>query len=457
VVSADSGTREIAASTVASQLSSATQMIAFMRLTLPRPRTLAVVVSTIQATADMVALAAMLVVAVAHTGPRIEAAVSVGAAGIVLLAGGLDWPAARHEIGNLLPVVGFLVAVLLLGEACRAEGLFDYLGGLLAATAAGNAQRLLMATFLVAAIVTAVLSLDATVVLLTPVVLQASRGSVLRSRPGVAATAHLANSASTLLPVSNLTNLLALSASGASFLGFAGLMAPVWLTTIVVEYVVMRVYFRDDLARRGRTVRGDSTLPRGAFGVVAATLAAFVVVSLVHVEEVWAATVGAFVLATYSLRQRRLSIREGRRSLNLTFALYVICLGLVVTALASAGLASLLRHVVPGSTGLCDLLAVAALGTLAANLVNNLPATLLLLPLVTPVGTVAVLALLIGVNVGSNLTYVGSLANLLWRRALSRDGHRPGGLDFHLLGLATTVPGVVCGVTVLWAWHRLIG
>jgi arsenical pump membrane protein len=74
-----------------------------------------------------------------------------------------------------------------------------------------------------------------------------------------------------------------------------------------------------------------------------------------------------------------------------------------------------------------------------------------------PVGTVAVLALLVGVNVGSNLTYVGSLANLLWRRALNRDGHHSGGLDFHLLGLATTLPCVVCDVTVLWAWHRLIG
>jgi arsenical pump membrane protein len=407
---------------------------------------------------DIAALVAMLVVAIAPAGLLVEAAVSVGTVALVLGLGGLDWSSARHEVSSLLPVVGFLMAILVIGEACRAEGLFDYLGNLLSRTAGGSPSRLLAATFVVAATVTAALSLDATVVLLTPVVVVAAREARLRARPSVTATAHLANTASTLLPVSNLTNLLAFSATGVSFLGFVALMAPVWVSTVVVEYVVLRWYFRRDLGQAGANTAGRSRpAPRTALALVAATLAAFVVAGSIHVDEVWAAAAGAAALVAASVHSRRLAPGDAWRAVNVTFALYVLCLGVVVTALADVGAASLLRRFVPGSDGLAALLAIAALGAVAANVLNNLPATLLLLPLVTPLGTVAVLALLIGVNVGSNLTYVGSLANLLWRRALARDGIRPTMLDFHTPGVASVVPCIATGVVVLWAWNHVIG
>ncbi len=92
-----------------------------------------------------------------------------------------------------------------------------------------------------------------------------------------------------------------------------------------------------------------------------------------------------------------------------------------------------------------------------ANLVNNLPATLLLVPLVAPLGVTAVLAALVGLNVGSGLTYPGSLANLLWRRTLVRHGELPSGRDFHLLAVLVTPPAVTAAVVVLWAWSRVLG
>ena len=101
-----------------------------------------------------------------------------------------------------------------------------------------------MLVFVAASITTAVLSLDATVVLLTPVILTTVRRLGVRGAPHVYATAHLSNSASLLLPVSNLTNLLAFHASGLTFIGFAGLMTAPWLVCIAVEYVVFRVFFR---------------------------------------------------------------------------------------------------------------------------------------------------------------------------------------------------------------------
>ena len=126
-----------------------------------------------------------------------------------------------HEAGRvsrLLPVVGFLAAVLVLARLCDDEGLFRAAGAAMARSNSGSQQRLLATVFVIAAATTAILSLDATVVLLTPVVLATARTLRVPARPHAYATAHLANSASLLLPVSNLTNLLAFGAAGLSFL-----------------------------------------------------------------------------------------------------------------------------------------------------------------------------------------------------------------------------------------------
>ena len=126
-------------------------------------------------------------------------------------------------------MVGFLAAVLVLAQLCDDEGLFRAAGAAMARATDGNTRRLLAKVFVIGAATTAVLSLDATVVLLTPVVLATTRALGCQPRPHAYATAHLANTASLLLPVSNLTNLLAFSAAGLSFLHFTALMAPPWL------------------------------------------------------------------------------------------------------------------------------------------------------------------------------------------------------------------------------------
>ena len=92
-----------------------------------------------------------------------------------------------------------------------------------------------------------------------------------------------------------------------------------------------------------------------------------------------------------------------------------------------------------------------------ANLINNLPAVLLLLPAAAAAGAGPVLAVLIGVNTGPNLTYVGSLATLLWRRVLRKHGEELPISEFLRLG-ATTVPLVLVAATLaLWLSLRLVG
>src|SRR5690349_4446230 len=154
-----------------------------------------------------------------------EAVAAVPAAALLIAADVVPLREAADEVRQLLPVVGFLAAVLVLAQLCDDQGLFRAAGAAMARSANDNTRRLLAQVFLIGAVTTAVLSLDATVVLLTPVVLATTRALWVPARPHAYATAHLANTASLLMPVSNLTNLLAFTAAGMSFLHFTAVMA----------------------------------------------------------------------------------------------------------------------------------------------------------------------------------------------------------------------------------------
>ena len=176
-----------------------------------------------------------------------EAVAAVPAAVILIAAGAIPAGAAGSEARQLGPVIGFLAAILVLAHLCDDDGLFRACGAWMARSSAGSPRRLLVQVFVIASLTTAVLSLDATVVLLTPVVFATAARLEVRARPHVYACTHLANSASLLLPVSNLTNLLAFAASGLAFGHFAALMVVPWLAAIGVEYVVFGRFFASDL------------------------------------------------------------------------------------------------------------------------------------------------------------------------------------------------------------------
>lgn len=409
------------------------------------------------------ALALVLVVVVlafALASPRglPEAVVAVPAAGLALLLGLVSPGAAGEEVVELGPTVAFLAAILLLGHLAGVEGVFAWLGARMAAAGRGSAPRLLGLTFAAASVTTAVLSLDATVVLLTPVVLATARLLAVRARPHVYACTHLANSASLVLPVSNLTNLLAFAASGLTFLSFAALMVAPWLVVIAVEYAALRWWFRTDLAATppAAAPAPDVAAPRFALAVLAATLAGFGLSSPSGIEPVWVAAAGALVLGARVLLARRARPVALLRAADPLFCLFVLALGVVVEAVTANGLGAALAAVVPSSSSLPGLLALAALAAVLANVVNNIPATLVLLSVLGDAPAPGlVLAVLIGVNIGPNLTYVGSLATLLWRRVLAGTEAAPTVREFTGLGLLTVPVGLVAAVVALWAGLQL--
>ncbi|WP_437344831.1 arsenic transporter [Streptomyces tubercidicus] len=412
--------------------------------------------------AESLSLAMLLVVlvcAVVRPFRLTEAVFAVPAALVVILAGAITPAHVRDEAARLGPVIGFLAAVLVLAKLCDDEGLFHACGTWMARWSAGRPGRLLGAVFALASAITAVLSLDATVVLLTPVVFATAAHMGARPTPHVYACSHLSNTASTLLPVSNLTNLLAFSASGLSFTRFGALMALPWLVAIGVEYLVFRRFFGAALrdVTPGPHPAEPPELPLFALLTVAGTLAGFLLTSALGIDPAWAAAAGALVMAVRALARRHTTPAAVVRAAALPFLAFVLALGIVVRAVVDNGLADALGHLLPDGTALPALLGSAALAAVLANVINNLPAVLVLVPLAAPSGPGAVLAVLLGVNIGPNLTYAGSLATLLWRRIVHHHEHDVDLRQFTTLGLLTVPASLALATVALWLSLHLIG
>ncbi len=279
----------------------------------PRPGLLSY--ASVSVAISLLVLVAALAAAVARR-PRMPGPAVAAAGALVLLAAGLVGAhQAGHAIRELAPTIGFLAALLVLADGCRREGLFDALGAVLAHRSRGDQRRLLALVFAAASAVTILLGLDATVVLLTPVVLVCAHRLRAQPRAPSYACVHLANSASLLLPVSNLTNLLAFRASGLSFARFGALMLLPTIWAVAVDWVALRrLAPRGDPAPATAATGPDAGHPKGvpgfALAVLALTLAGFLASSLLDVAPVWIATGGAVLITLPALRAPGRTARE---------------------------------------------------------------------------------------------------------------------------------------------------
>ncbi|MEW1953046.1 SLC13 family permease [Terrabacter sp. NPDC080008] len=317
-------------------------------------------------------------------------------------------------VERVTPILVFLVAITVVAEICDLSGLFDALAHRAARAARGRVVLLWLLIVGLAVACTILLSLDTTAVLLTPVAITVARQVRAPALPFAMTTLWLANTASLLLPVSNLTNLLALhpfQGLGVGTLGYIRLMALPAVTAILATVAVLWLLHRRDLRDRYSTPPPaephDRVLMQISGGVCVLLAPAFVV----GIQPALAALPAAVVLlaATYWRAPELLR----RIKLPWLTVIGICVLFVVVDTALRLGLEAWLRTVVGHGTSLADLLRVSGIGALTSNGINNLPAYLALEPTVTDAPH-RLAALLVGVNAGPIVTMWGSVATLLW-------------------------------------------
>ncbi|MCK2035389.1 arsenic transporter [Microbacterium sp. SSW1-49] len=346
---------------------------------------------------------------------------------------------------RITPVLGFVVAITIVAELARDAAVFDVLAQRLAQWGRGRVIALWASVVALAVVSTVFLSLDTTAVIVTPVVVVLAQSIGVSPLPFALATVWLANTASLALPVSNLTNLLAAPAIGDDPGAFLALSWAPTLVGVLIPVAILTVAHRRTLFGAYRVPPSgdpsDRVLFWGATGVLVVLLP---LLTLTH--DVWIpATAAALLLVgLFAVRRRhvlRLSLVPWQ-AIALAAALFV----LVETAHAN-GILDFLTSLVSRGHGIGEILGLAALGALTANGVNNLPAYLILEPAAGD--PVALMALLIGVNLGPLITPWASLATLLWHHRIVSLGVEIRWGRFMLWGLVVAVPTVVVAALAL--------
>jgi arsenical pump membrane protein len=339
------------------------------------------------------------------------------------------------------PLLVFLATAIVLAELTGRAQVFDAVAAWVARTGKGSYPLLFGLCVLFASVTTITLNLDTTAVLLTPVMLALSTRVGIAAVPLAMTTVWLANTASLLLPVSNLTNLLAADRVALSPVEMAATM---WLPQLVSILVTMACLW-GFYWRRGR--RGsESYIPpqplRPAdpvvFRVCALACVGFLVAILVADAPLWWASTAAalVVVAVFALRRRselRLSLIPWR------LMMLVPGMFLVVETVNANGLHDVLTAAVGSDGGLLGMLRSAGVGAGLSNVLNNLPAYLAGEAAVPVENKHQLLALLIGTNVGPLVTPWASLATLLWFERCRTHGTRIPLRRFMATGLVLAV------------------
>jgi arsenical pump membrane protein len=389
-----------------------------------------------------------------------EALWAAGGAALLVLGSLISTGQALRAVGRGTDVYLFLAGMMLLAELARSEGLFDWVAAHAVRTAAGSPRRLFGLIYLVGIAVTALLSNDATAVVLTPAVYAAARQARTEPLPYLLICAFIANAASFLLPIANPANLVVYS-SHLPPLGewLAAFLVPS-AAAIAVTFLVLRATQRAALG--GTFTRAVPVPPLGRAGRLAAAGIGLTVVLLLWASasgrELGAPTFAAavLILAAVIVFERRnpwpLLKGVSWSVLPLVAGLFVLVAALGRTGLLAA-LGVLLTHLAHHAGGLAGCMAGGAVA-LASNVMNNLPVALIAATLGASHGLAALRAsMLIGVDLGPNLSVSGSLATILWLIALRREKVHMDAMSFLKLGALVMPPALLAALVALAVGH----
>ncbi|MER7727300.1 SLC13 family permease [Streptomyces sp. NPDC096323] len=370
---------------------------------------------------------------------------------VAVVTGLLPADPAADEMRRVGPLLVFLATVIVLAELAGRAQVFDVVAAWVARAGRGRYPLLFGLCVVFASLTTITLNLDTTAVLLTPVMLALGTRVGIAALPLAMTTVWLANTASLLLPVSNLTNLLAADRVALSPAGLAGVMWLPQLAAIGVTALCLWVFYW----RRGRRgadryvppavpVPGDPVLLR----ICSVACGGFLLAILLLDVPLWSASLVAMVIVVAAYAMRR---REELRVSLVPWRLLVLVPGmfLVVETVNAHGLHELLVRALGSDDGLVGMLRSAGVGAGLSNVLNNLPAYVAGEAVIPADNHHQLLALLIGVNAGSVVTPWGSLATLLWFERCRWQGTRISVGRFVLTGLVLSVTAVSAATCAL--------
>jgi arsenical pump membrane protein len=389
-----------------------------------------------------------------------EAIWAVAGAVLLVAFGLLPWADALSGIRKGLDVYCFLAGMMLIAEVARQEGVFDWLAALAVALARGSPQRLFALVYAVGTVVTVLLSNDATAVVLTPAVYAATRAAGATPLPYLFICAFIANAASFVLPISNPANLVVFAGRMPHLAAWLGQFALPSVIAIAVTYLALRLMLRRALA--AERIAATSSRPPlghggrltmagiGAVAVVLLCCSAFDV-QLGLPTLVSGAVTTAIVLALNCQSPWPVLKGVSWGVLPLVAGLFVLVEALDHTGVIAA--LSGLVHAEVARSGTASAWSAGFVVALASNLMNNLPVGLIAGSVVAAdqLPSHVTGALLIGVDLGPNLSVTGSLATILWLVVLRREGLHVGTWHFLRLGVVVMPPALVLAILALSA------
>ncbi|MGA8531322.1 MAG: arsenic transporter [Acidobacteriaceae bacterium] len=345
---------------------------------------------------------------------------------------------AERAILDGADVYLFLTGMMLLAELAREEGVFDWVADLAVHHARGSSARLFLWIYVAGVVVTALLSNDATAVVMTPAVLAALRRAKVEPRPHLLACALIANAASFLLPISNPANLVVFDRQLPPLGRWLAVFMLPSIASIGATFLCLRAICREPLRERTAPVAEPLRLqPAGWMAVAAIGVAAVVLLICSGFGIALGAptcAVGVGALALVAIRDRS-APKNAIRSVSWSVLPLVAGLFMLVEALNRAGLMRMTRAginwMVTLHNGWGRFTGGFAVGLLS-NVMNNLPVGLAAGTALRQTGHHGPLAeaLMIGVDLGPNLSVTGSLATILWLIALRREGAEITGWSF---------------------------
>ncbi|MDB5761010.1 MAG: Arsenical pump rane protein [Herminiimonas sp.] len=374
----------------------------------------------------------------------------------------LSWTDALHAAGNGTEVYLFLTGMMIASELARKEGLFDFLAALAVRRAAGSARRLFLLVYGVGIVVTVFMSNDATAVVLTPAVFAAAKAAKADDPlPYLYICAFVANAASFVLPISNPANLVIFQDRMPTLLVWLSHFALPSVLSIGATCIALRIAQRRALMRPiAQHIDVPPLSPSGKMAGYGIALMALVLLAVSGLDMAlgWPTFLaGVGTLAAVCLRKRTApwphltEISWG--VLPLVAGLFVLVEGLQRTGLL-AELARALHDGARYAPGLTVWLAGIGVA-LGSNLINNLPAGLIAGSTASAAHASGQItsAILIGVDIGPNLSVTGSLATILWLAALRREGQKVSAWAFLKLGCVVMLPALLLALGAVFVTH----